>query len=105
MPHHNELRLFISSTVGDSPYELTIATDHWALAKDDVVYNASVKVTDQSAKPPSLVAVGECRFSTLADKTKPSADELLGNHAEMLKQVLDKALDQCVKMFDEKVFL
>jgi len=92
-------------TVGESHYELDVAILNWALAKDDVVYAASVKVLDESATPPRLLATGECRFNTIADKDKLTAEELLANHAEKLKQVFDRAMDQCVKDFDEKVFL
>jgi hypothetical protein len=93
------------SSVGDSGCELDIATDNWAVAKDDVIFNASVKLTDGDAQHPRLLALGECRFNTKSDKTKPSVDELLDNHAEKLKQVLDNALSQCMQDLDSKVFL
>lgn len=93
------------SSVGDSGYELDIATDNWALAKDDVVFNASVKLTDGDAQHPRLLALGECRFNTKNDKIKPSVEELLVNHAEKLKQILDNALNQCMEDLDTKVFL
>ncbi len=92
------------SSVGDSRYRVTVSTDRWSLVMDDLVYYASVKVTDEGTRPARVLALGECRFSTVADKAKPDADELLRNHGEKLKQVLDRALDDCVRNLDEKVF-
>jgi len=93
------------SSVGDSGYELDIATVNWGLAKDDVVFGASAKLTDGDALHPRPLAVGECKFSTKGDQTKPSLDDLLMNRAEKLKQLLDNALNLCVQDFETKVFL
>jgi hypothetical protein len=98
------------SSIGDAGYEIDIATDYWALAKDDVVFNASVRLVDASVKNPNpksppLLALGQCRFSTKSDKDKLNADQLLDNHAEKLKQVLSQALDRCARDFEQKVFL
>jgi len=62
-------------------------------------------LTDGDAKHPHLLAVGDCKFNTKGDQTKPSIDDLLLNRAEKLKQVLDTALNQCVQDFETKVFL
>jgi hypothetical protein len=98
------------SSIGDTGFEIDVATDYWALAKDDVVFVASVKLVDASAKDANSktatpLALGQCRFSTKNDKDKLSADQLLDNHAEKLKQVLSQALDRCAQDFEQKVFL
>jgi hypothetical protein len=98
------------STIGHDGYEIDVATDYWALAKDDVVFNASVRLLDASVKNPNpnsppLLALGQCRFSTKDDKDKLTADQLLDNHAEKLKQVLSQALERCAEDFEQKVFL
>ena len=95
------------SSIGDSSYAVTIATDSWALTKDTVVFNASVKLTD--GKPTAAksvpIAIGECRYRSPDEKDRPSADELLANHAEKLKQELSGALAHCVEDFQQKLFL
>jgi hypothetical protein len=99
------------SSIGDTGYEIDVATDYWALAKDDVVFNASVRLVDASVKNANgkpiaaPLALGQCRFSTRNDKDKLTADQLLDNHAEKLKQVLSQALDRCAQEFEQKVFL
>jgi len=93
------------STVGDVGYEVEVATKSWALLKDNVVFTASVKLTDGAAPDPQIFALGECRYTSQTDPSTPPIEALLDHHAEKLKELLRKALEQCVQDFDQKVFI
>lgn len=89
-------------------YSVIVATDSWALAKDTVVLNTSVKIDDTAVaqgKKPVVVASGSCRYRSPDEKGAPTADDLLANHGEKLKQTLGAALDRCVQDYRDKLFM
>ena len=92
------------SVIGSSGYAVTVATDHWALAKGAVVFNASVSVTSGETASGKPLALGQCRYRSSNAANAPPEDELLANHAEKLKLELGTALDRCVEEFRQKLF-
>ncbi|WP_395681590.1 hypothetical protein [Dokdonella sp.] len=92
------------SAIGSSGYAVTVATDHWALAKGAVVFNASVSVTRGETAGSKPLALGQCRYRSSNGANASTEDELLANHAEKLKAELGTALDRCVEEFRQKLF-
>lgn len=89
-------------------YSVVVSTDSWALAKDTVVLNTSVKINDTTVmkgKKPEVVASGLCRYRSPDTKGAPTADDLLANQGEKLKQTLQAALEGCVQEYRDKLFL
>jgi len=89
-------------------YSVVVSTDSWALAKDTVVLNTSVKINDTTVlkgKKPEVVASGICRYRSPETKDGPKVDDLLANNGDKLKQTLSAALDRCVQDYRDKLFL
>lgn len=89
-------------------YSVVVSTDSWALAKDTVVLNTSVKINDTTVlkgKKPDVVASGICRYRSPGTKDGPKVDDLLANNGEKLKQTLEAALNGCVQEYRDKLFL
>ena len=90
------------SEIGSAGQAITVSTDHWALAKGVVVFNASVSVGGDGKKP---LALGQCRYRSSTGTNAPTEDDLLAGQTEKLKAELDKALDRCIEEFQQKLFL
>lgn len=94
------------STTTDSSLTVTVSTDNWALAMDDLVFSASIVIenaANDAAKPAKPLAKGTCGYRSAPNG--PTADVLLENGAAQLKAELDTALEYCVQEFRQKFFL
>jgi hypothetical protein len=91
----------------DADLILDVRTLNWSFAyfpttwnRYRVIYSASIRLID--AKNRTVIAEG---FSSRVPKETPDAptkDELLANHAQLLKEELNKGAQQCVQEFMTK---
>lgn len=90
----------------DSGATVTVSVDNWALAKDRVLFRASVVIAnaaDEVKKPAKPLAKGVCEYESASNG--PTAEALLANRAAELKKELDTALEHCAEEFRTKFFL
>lgn len=69
--------------------------------KYHVFYSARLRVLD--GKTGDLVAQAICKGDPTDQNNPPSRDQLLANDGELLKNLLQKAGDSCVKVYEKQI--